>query len=98
MRQGEIRFTLRHQGCCQTQLRLLKVGVVLESSFKKLLCLVELIHLAMDLGQLVEGVGVARIQLQLLLKLPRSLRSVFGYVSKLPARQERPADAVMNFD
>jgi hypothetical protein len=63
MRQGKIGLLLRHQGCGQAYMRVLKVRIVMERRFKELLCLVELIPLTMDLGQFVAGVGVTRIQL-----------------------------------
>ena len=98
MRQRQIRFLLRHQGCCQAHLRFLKVRVVLQRRRKELLRLVELILLPMDLSQFVHRVGIARILLQFLLQTLHRLRSVLRDMVKLPAGQQGPADAVVNHD
>src|ERR1700759_1068046 len=63
MRQCQVWFLLRHQRCCQTHLRFLKIRVVFQRGRKKLLRLVKLVLLAMDLSQLIQGVGIARIDL-----------------------------------
>ena len=57
MRQSEIELPLRHQHCRQANVRFLKIRVVLESSFKKLSCLIELIILTVNFRQLIDGVG-----------------------------------------
>ena len=68
VRQSQVRLLQRHENCGQPQLSFFKIGMVLHSQLKEFLCFVELARIAMNLTQLVSGVGIARIDFQFLVE------------------------------